>query len=175
MAITGKQACCILWCHLYFVLFNLNPHLESSMTLHLFVCIQLACILTFLLHQLGSKLVFPCLVAISFMAGFGVVYTALNWFIPSFSGGLFLPWLLLRSRYGNSAFGVSPCLQQQSVNVLYLLSLQWQHQHMWQSPKSITDSYPPLRVGCSLSLSRSNSVVLSQLYSFGVGMAILPN
>ena len=48
------------------------------MILHLFVCIQIASILTFLLHQLDSKLVFPCLVAISFMAGFGVVYTALN-------------------------------------------------------------------------------------------------
>lgn len=145
------------------------------MILHLFVCIQIACMLTFVLNRLGSKLVFPCLVAISFMASFGVVYTALNWFIPSFIGGLFLSWLLLRSRYGNSAFGVSPCLQQQSVNVLCLLSLQWQHQHMWQSPKSTTDTHPPSQVGCSLSLSRSNSVVLSQLYSFGVGMASLPN
>lgn len=48
------------------------------MILHTFVCIQIAAILTFLLQQLGSKLVFPCLVAISFMSGFGVVYTALN-------------------------------------------------------------------------------------------------
>lgn len=48
------------------------------MILHLFVCIQVACMLTALLHELKSRLVFPCLVVISFMAGFGFVYQAVN-------------------------------------------------------------------------------------------------
>ena len=78
MAITGEQALCGLWCDSNPLTFNLIVNLESCMILHPFVCIQIACILTFLLQQLGSKLVFPCLVAISFMSGFGVVYTALN-------------------------------------------------------------------------------------------------
>ena len=49
------------------------------MILHTFVCIQIAAILTSLLHQLDSKLVFPCLVAISFMGTFGTVYAAINY------------------------------------------------------------------------------------------------
>ena len=78
MAITGEQALCSLWCSLYPQSFSLINYLEFSMIIHALVCIQLACTLTYILQMLGSKLVFPCLVAISFMSGFGVVYTALN-------------------------------------------------------------------------------------------------
>lgn len=49
------------------------------MIIHALVCIQLACTLTYILQMLGSKLVFPCLVATSFMGTFGTVYAAINY------------------------------------------------------------------------------------------------
>ncbi len=79
MAITGEQALCGLWCSLYPQSFSLINYLEFSMIIHALVCIQLACMLMYILQMLGSKLVFPCLVATSFMGTFGTVYAAINY------------------------------------------------------------------------------------------------